>query len=230
MGQPGTDYISMHNEMVEWINAEQQERGVDFAVINGDLFHDDVSFLAPVKSQWDNLNMPYHVTHGNHDMTDESNWQATFKKPWDYGFVQKGVAFMVLNTADEKGKYISPDVETTRRLLAQYAKPKHLFVFMHITPVKWTNAGIDAPEVVSLFSQQKNLKAVFHGHDHNEDAVKEKNGRPYFFDSHVGGNWGTEYRGYRVLEIMNNGDILTFQVNPATRQQVNNTVLRKQLH
>ncbi|MCW3113665.1 MAG: transcriptional regulator, partial [Segetibacter sp.] len=60
-----------------------------------------------------------------------------------------------------------------------------------------------------------------HGHDHDQDNVKERDGQLYFFDSHVSGNWGTAYRGYRVLEVMKNGDILTYQMNPAKQQQVN---------
>ncbi len=128
-------------------------------------------------------------------------------------------------TVDENGKYISPGIETTRQLLSQYKKNKQLFVFMHITPVKWTGAGIDAPEVVNMFSQQANLKAIFHGHDHDQDNMKQKDGRLYFFDSHVGGSWGTAYRGYRVLEIMKNGDVLTYQMNPAANEQVNNQKL-----
>jgi len=45
----------------------------------------------------------------------------------------------------------------------------------------------------------KNIKAVFHGHEHDQDGVAMENGIPYLFDSHIGGNWGTSYRGFRVL-------------------------------
>jgi hypothetical protein len=76
-----------------------------------------------------------------------------------------------------------------------------------------------------MFNKQNNLKAVFHGHDHDQDNVKENEGRFYFFDSHVSGNWGTKYRGYRVLEIMNNGDIVTYQMNPANSEKINNKQL-----
>lgn len=220
-GQPKTMYAAMHDEMITWLNAEKEQRGVDFSFINGDLFHDDPGFLEPVKMHWNKLSMPYYVSHGNHDMIDENTWNKTWNHNWDYGFDKKGVGFVVLNTADDKGTYISPEIEKTRQLLKQYEQHKQVFVFMHITPVKWTNAGIDAPEIVNLFTQQANLKAIFHGHDHDQDNVKEKEGRFYFFDSHVGGSWGTEYRGYRVLEIMKNGDILTYQMNPAKNEKIN---------
>jgi hypothetical protein len=54
----GTQYETQHDQMIQWINAEKTNWGIDFTVINGDLFHDDVSFLEPVKQRWDNLVMP----------------------------------------------------------------------------------------------------------------------------------------------------------------------------
>jgi hypothetical protein len=224
-GQPQTEYSARHSDMVSWINAENAARGVDFAFINGDLFHNDITFLAPVKKHWDQLSMPYYVSHGNHDMIDEENWTKTWNNSWHYGFEKKDIGFVVLNTADEKGTYISPDVEKTRQLLKKYEQHKQLFVFMHITPIKWTDNGIDSREVVNLFNNQANLKAIFNGHDHDEDNVKEKNGRHYFFDSHIAGNWGTKYQGYRILEVMKNGYILTYQMNPAKKEKVNSNEL-----
>ncbi|MEP6583968.1 MAG: hypothetical protein ABJA90_06865, partial [Ginsengibacter sp.] len=63
-GQENTAYELLHDQMVQWINAEKKNRGLDFTVINGDLFHNDVSFLPVVKSKWDQLKMPYYVSHG----------------------------------------------------------------------------------------------------------------------------------------------------------------------
>ncbi len=224
-GEPKTAYEERHSEMVRLFNAEKAGRGVDFAFINGDLIHNDVAFFQPMKKHWDTLSMPYYVSHGNHDMVDEETWVKTFNNGWHYGFDKKDIGFVVLNTADVKGTYISPDVEKTRELLKQYEKHKQLFVFMHITPIKWTTHGIDCPEIVELFNKQANLKAVFHGHDHDQDNVKENKGRCYFFDSHISGSWGTDYYGYRILEVMDNGDILTYQINPETRAQVNSRKL-----
>jgi hypothetical protein len=224
-GQPETEYVARHSEMVSWLNAEKAGRGVDFAFINGDLFHNDVSYLEPVKKNWDKLTMPYYVSHGNHDMVTEEAWMKTWNNGWHYGFEKKDIGFVVLNTADEKGTYISPDVEKTRQLLKKYEQHKQLFVFMHITPIKWTDNAINCTEVVDLFNNQANLKAIFHGHDHDQDNVKENKGRYYFFDSHIAGNWGTKYQGYRILEVMKNRDILTYQMNPAKKEKVNSREL-----
>src|SRR5207249_1079970 len=99
-GQPETQYESYHNEMIKWINEEQTRKGLDFTFINGDLFHDDITFLARAKRKWDNLAMPYYVSHGNHDITDEARWQQIWKIPWNFTFEKYDAAFIVLNTSD----------------------------------------------------------------------------------------------------------------------------------
>lgn len=225
-GQPGTQYEQYHDEMIAWINAEKKARGVDFAMINGDLFHNDVAFLSQVKKKWDALDMPYYVSHGNHDYTDEPNWQQTWNMPWHFAFEKKDISFLVLNTADDKGKYICPDLNWTKEQLALHQNKKQLFIFMHITPFNWTENGNPCPELVEVFNQQSNLKAVFHGHDHDQDNVKENNSKFYFFDSHVAGNWGTDYRGYRIVEVLKSGEVLTYQMNPSTKEHMNRNNIR----
>ncbi len=220
-GQPGTDYEAMHDEMLTWLNAEKRGRGVDFTVINGDLFHDDPSMLPVIKKKYDMLTMPYYVSHGNHDQINEAGWNGAWGMNWHYSFVRDDAAFIVLNTADDAGKYICPDLAFAKAELLKYADHKQLFVFMHITPIDWTKHAIKCPELIEMFDKQANLKAIFHGHDHDQDNVKENNGKHYFFDAHIAGNWGTDYRGYRIVEIMKSGDILTYQMNPASQTKVN---------
>lgn len=220
-GEPNTKYEQLHDEMIAWLNAEKEQRGVDFSVINGDLFHNDAAFLPIVKSKYDKLKMPYYVSHGNHDQTDAVTWEKTWNIPLHYAFEKKDAAFLILNTADEKGKYICPDLQWTKENLTRYSLKKQLFVFMHITPVKWTDNAIDCPELLELFSKQSNLKAVFHGHDHDQDGAKEKDGKHYFFDSHIAGSWGTAYHGYRIVEVLTDGKILTYQMNPSSTEKVN---------
>lgn len=224
-GQTNTEYEKYHDEMVSWINTEKKGRGVDFTMINGDLFHNEIEFLPQVKSKWDQLTMPYYVSHGNHDETEEAHWEQTWNMPWHYTFEKKEAAFLVLNSADTKGNYVCPNLSWCNEQLIKYQHKKQLFVFMHITPFNWTKGGLPCPDLVKLFDNQVNLKAVFHGHDHDMDAVKENNGKYYFFDSHIAGNWGTEYRGYRIVEVLKNGETLTYQMNPTTLLRQNENTI-----
>jgi hypothetical protein len=68
--------------------------------------------------------------------------------------------------------------------------------------------------------KQQNLRAVFHGHEHDQDGIKWQDGIPYLFDSHVGGNWGTPYKGFRVVEMQKDGSILTWIMNPTEKINV----------
>ncbi len=214
-GQPGTDYDYHHNNMIRWLNEEQRQRGLDFSVINGDLFHNDPQFLPNVKKKWDQLNMPYWVSHGNHDMIDEVKWKATWGTGWYHQFEKNDVGFVILNTADDKGNYLCPDLEWTQKELERLQSKKIVFVIMHITPFNWVSYAINCQELVNIFNQYPNLKGIFHGHNHDQDNVKENAGKHYFFDSHIAGDWGTAYRGYRIVEVLDDDRVLTYQMNAA---------------
>lgn len=221
-GQPNTAYEKLHDNIIGWLNKEHADRGLAFTILNGDTIHDDPAHLPSATEKWKSLKMPLYVSHGNHDRVDELTWKAAWGYPLNYTF-EKGedIAFIVLDTATIKGEYVCPDIRWAEQQLIKYKNKKHLFAIMHITPYKWTGAGIDCPDITALFNKQQNLKATFHGHDHDEDSVKESQGKHYFFDSHVAGNWGTEYHGYRIVEVLKNGDILTYQMNGAINSRVN---------
>ncbi len=220
-GEPGTDFDYFHGNMIRWLNEEKRKRGLDFAVINGDLFHNNPAFLPLVKKKWDALTMPYYVSHGNHDMIDEAGWKNNWGTGWHHSFETDEAGFIILNTADDHGTYICPDLEWTKKAFERFGSKRNVFVFMHITPVKWTRFGIECPELLAVFDQYPNLKAIFHGHDHDQDDVKVYRGKHYFFDSHLGGSWGTEYHGYRIVELLDDGRILSYQMNAAGMQEMN---------
>ena len=44
-----------------------------------------------------------------------------------------------------------------------------------------------------------------------------QNGLPFIFDSHIGGSWGTDYKGFRVVEILKDNKLLTYMMNPSVK-------------
>lgn len=44
---------------------------------------------------------------------------------------------------------------------------------------------------------------------------------PHLYDSHIGGNWGTSYKGFRIVEVLKDNTIQTYVMNPVSK--VNNT-------
>lgn len=220
-GQPDTDYELFHADIIRWLNREKLQKGLDFVVFNGDLIHDDPTLLFDVKTVLKKLSMPFFVTRGNHDKVALDVWKSTWGYPTNHSFEKGDYAFILGDTSNEKGQYLCPDVNWLRSELEKYSAKKGIFVFLHITPSKWTAHGVQCDEVLQLFEKTPNVKAIFNGHDHDEDDKKMGGGKPYFFDGHFGGSWGTTYKGYRIVEIDKDGAWKSYQYNPAAAPIIN---------
>lgn len=226
-GQPGTDYKAFHTDLISWINQEKVQKGVDFTVINGDLIHDDPTLMYDIKSTLENLRVPFYVTRGNHDRVGLDVWQSTWGYPTNHSFAKGEYAFILGDTSNEKGEYLCPDINFLRSEIAKYSTAKGIYIFLHITPEKWTDNAVDCKEVTDLFAKTPNVKAIFHGHDHDQDGQKTLNKKPYFFDGHFGGSWGTTYKGYRVVEIYQDETWQTYQYNPTAAPVLNSFTGKK---
>lgn len=213
-GQPETDYKGFHEQMIFWLNEEARGKGLDFVVFNGDLIHDDVNFLPQAKEHYQGLEVPFYVTQGNHDHATPSVW----KKTWGYEVnseVEKGeYAFLLGTTSNQAGEYLCADESWLKSCLKRHRSKQWVFVFLHISQAGFTRHGITCSGVTRLLDKTENVAAVFHGHDHDLDHVIFSNGRAYLFDGHLGGSWGTNYRGYRIVEIDREGGVRSYQCDP----------------
>lgn len=216
-GQPKTLFDELIDKMTSQVNAFHQSNPLDFCVINGDIIHNEKPFMPLAKQKLDQLIMPYYVTRGNHDMLSDTEWKSTWATPLNQTIVVKKTAFLLGDTSNEKGEYLSPDLNWLKDSLDKHARRKQVFLFLHIPQAKWTVNGIDTPAFFELVKNYSNIKAVFHGHEHDQDGVRMRDNIPYLFDSHIGGNWGTEYKGFRVVELMNDGSMITYMMNPVEK-------------
>jgi len=116
----------------------------------------------------------------------------------------------------QKKSPASPDYNTPPTI-------KIVFVVLHIAPVKWLkeDPSMDCTEVVKLLHAYPNVKAAFHGHDHYKDGVRYTDQLPHFFDSHIGGDWRTAYKGYRIVEVAEDHTLFTYQVNASQNPVLN---------
>jgi 3',5'-cyclic AMP phosphodiesterase CpdA len=216
-GQPKTTWENDYTSIVQHINKQHKRHRLKACIINGDVIHNDPAMLPLAKQHLDNLKMPYYVTQGNHDMVNEEVWQKTWNMPFNHSFVVDNQVFLLATTSNEKGEYLCPDLDWMRAQLQKYKDAPNVFIAIHITPVKWTDNGKDCPEFINLLKEYKNVRAVFNGHDHDQDDMKEREGIPFLFDSHIGGNWGTAYKGFRMVEVMGDNTIATYILNPGTK-------------
>lgn len=225
-GQPNTDYKKDHENIVRWLNEAHEQSPLDFVIINGDLVHDQPELLAVVKKEhYDHLKVPFYALPGNHDLADTALWKSVFGYEDNYSFTKNQVGFVLANTSDTKGKYLCPDNVFLKKELDKLSALKTVFVVLHIPPHSWVpeTPFIDCPDTISLLHSFPNVKAVFHGHDHSLDSVFYTSKLPHFFDAHIGGRWGTSYKGYRIVEVDESDKISTFQVN-ASRSPVLNEI------
>ena len=216
-GQPGTEYEKFFEEIVTHINDSHAEKPFDFCVVNGDIVHDEKAFFPAAKRALDKLAPRYYVSQGNHDNVTAAEWNNIWQMPVNTDFTINRNSVLIGTTSDEKGTYLCPDITWFAEKLEQHKKSRNIFIFIHINPGKQTKHAVDCPEFFELLSKHKNVKAVFNGHDHDEDNVKMKNGVPFVFDAHFGGNWGTSYRGYRVVELFKDNSMLTYILNPTSK-------------
>jgi len=227
-GQAGTDYALHTGNMVKWLNEDHAKNYFDFVIINGDLVHNQPELLPEIKNNYlDKLSVPYYTIPGNHDFADAQVWKNVFGYEDRYSFDHGDIAFVLANTADTKGEYVCPDNAFIKSALDKFTDKKIVFVVLHIPPVQWIKTEADiflnCPDTVGLLHGYPNIKAVFHGHDHLLDGVRYTGRLPHFFDSHIGGDWGTIYRGYRVFEVADDHSIYTYQVNASQNPVLNST-------
>ncbi len=219
-GQPNTSYREMTQTILKQLNRFHNEFPLSFCVFNGDLIHDDSSFLSQLKNEFMQLGMDWYVTRGNHDQVDGKMWIDTFGYPLNHTVQQQQATLILADTSNQKGEYLSPNLEWLKQQLDRSSKSKHVFLFLHIPQAPWTKNSVDTPAFFDLVRKYPNIRAVFHGHEHDQDGIRTEAAIPYIFDAHVGGNWGTPYRGFRVVEILKNNNLVSYMMNPTEKIKI----------
>lgn len=213
-GEKNTPYDEYFETLVTRINDEHLVRPFNFCMFNGDIIHDNKAFFSPAKTALDKLKVKYYVSQGNHDHVAAQEWEDIWGIPVNHDFKINKNSFLIATTSNEAGTYLCPDLDWLKEKLKKHRRQHNIFLFLHINPGKLTKYGVDCPAFFELLAQHKNVRAVFNGHDHDEEGVKMKQEIPFLFDAHFGGSWGTSYRGYRIVELAEDNSIITYLMNP----------------
>jgi len=217
-GEPNTPYEQYFNDLKAAFSKVQAQTPCEFFVLNGDVIHNDPAFLQPAAQLFQTIHPKVFATRGNHDRVTPEAWQQAWGNPLQHEQVINGTVLLFGDTSNIKGDFLAPDLQWFEERLEANKKAKAIFIFIHITPVKWTEFAADSPAFAALLRKYPNVKAVFNGHDHDQDNVKLLDNKlPFLFDSHIGGSWGTKYHGFRIVELKDDGSLLTYMMNPDTR-------------
>ncbi|HEX5790767.1 MAG TPA: metallophosphoesterase [Luteolibacter sp.] len=240
-GQNNTPFDQMSGDLVRWINEEKRGKGLDALFLNGDLSNNSTAALLALRDgHLSKLQVPYYAIKGNHDFVDGQPGSPTesWEKIWGYPSnrtVKIGdfVFVMADTTAPAKANvYLAADIGWLKAQFEAHRKAPAIFAMIHIQQRAhkvdgWPQHGVSDKEempkaeaVMDLLEATPNVRAVFHGHNHLETSVYVSGERRYFFDSHVGGNWGAK-KGYRIVEIYEDHRMLTYQINAEDRLELN---------
>ncbi|MDP6526478.1 MAG: metallophosphoesterase [Kiritimatiellia bacterium] len=225
-GQVDTDYHNTTAALVAALNEEAGGRGLNAVFLNGDLVHDTANMYGELKDALKRLSTPVYVTKGNHDFaTPEHSWKDAWGYPSNHTVDMGDLAFVLADTSAgaDGGIYRPADVNWLTEELERLQKKTMIFVMLHIAQrpryiqgwPKWGIRDKDAEAgqaVMTLLESCSNVKAIFHGHNHNETGVYRSGGKKYFFDSHIGGSFGNK-KGYRIVEIDAKNAVTTYQYN-----------------
>lgn len=145
----------------------------------------------------ESLEMPFFFVPGNHDVGWEGRvpeaWRRRFG-PTYYHFVYKDVLFLCLNSVDidPQAKVMITDeqVAWARRVLAENAKVRWTFVFMHV-PAFRGETVLERRSNWGPIEQALGDRpfTVFAGHEHRYERL-ERNGREYIILATTGGVTG----------------------------------------
>ncbi|MFB6455304.1 metallophosphoesterase family protein [Chitinophaga sp. Hz27] len=217
-GEPNTPYEQYFLDLKKAFDAVHQQTPCDCFILNGDVIHNEPTLLDPAVKLFKTIHPTVFATRGNHDRVTDASWEKNWGFPLNFEKKIKNQVLLFGDTSNLAGDFLTPNVAWFAQKLEEHKNAQNIFIFLHITPVKWTEFGASSPEFASLIKKYPNVKAIFNGHDHDQDSVKLlEDTIPFLFDSHIGGSWGTKYHGFRIVELKEDNSMLTYMMNPYER-------------
>lgn len=217
-GEADTDYAMHTRNFVSAFQDFQKSNPCAFLVLNGDIIHDEPRFLPKAYDALKDIHDKLYVTQGNHDRVSDSVWLDTWKQAVNSDFTMDDMAFIFGTTSDIVGSLKCPDLDFLRASLEKYKSKSHVFIFWHIHPHSPSMGCTES--VKEVLKDYTNVRAVFNGHDHNEEGIRNIESVPYMFDGRLGGSWGSFDRNFRIIE-MTRSQIITYLMTPMTRKMLN---------
>jgi 3',5'-cyclic AMP phosphodiesterase CpdA len=246
-GQPKTPFEEMTKDLITWVKREKQEKGLDALFLNGDLSHDSADALLALRDRhFPAMPVPCYAIKGNHDFVDgqpgspAESWETIWGYPANHTVTLGDFAFIMADTSAPAASnvYRAVDLGWLKTQLEAHRHAPAILLMIHIAQRAhgvdgWPKHGLhdeaERPKgeaVMALLESTPNVVAVFHGHNHLETGAYVSGERRYFFDSHVGGNWGAK-RGYRIVEVYQDHGMMTYQFDAEDDRVTNRNTLER---
>lgn len=185
---------------------EEKTKGMNFFISNGDLVHDDPSYLQTIKNKFDEVGVPYYVTYGNHDRATEQQWYDVWGYNRNTDFAFGDYAFILPNTSNEVGARLPADHEWAEQKLDQYADKKGIFMVAHVPQTtRWRNSA-DAIAVRNVLKQAKNFIGSIHSHVHGAITTERIDDLIFSMTGHFA-HYGRNFYSIRRFEVIEDGII-----------------------
>jgi 3',5'-cyclic-AMP phosphodiesterase len=229
-------YPERTEKLISWLNKETKSKLTDFIVFNGDLVTNNPENLLLLKEKFSEINGEYFVVHGNHDHCSEEHWKSLWGYNRNHSFSLGDYGIVLLNSANENGNYECADHEWLKSQFKFFNDKTGILVFCHIFQHgQGIPFGLDCPLITDVMTAADNLKMVTYSHTHRLDchypiiksaypAAKNCEQLNTFFTGSFC-SWGLPYIGYRVIEIYDNDQILTYAFDPENKLVINYNLL-----
>ena len=143
---------------------------IDFVILAGDATeYDFASELDTVKAIMDQLDVPYHIIPGNHELKWSASGGEKFKKLFGddkFNALHGGYRFIGVNQGPlmrmGEGFIAREDLDWTQKQLKKIPKGQPVFFVTHYPIDKTVTNSYDFLEIVKHY----NVQAIMHGHGH----------------------------------------------------------------
>lgn len=215
---PTTEMGKYQNRMqlvIDNIIDEEQSNGLDFLIGNGDIVHSSSSdysnseeMLEVVLSDYfSQINIPYYLTPGNHDLIDNSTWYNLVGRNRSTAFEYGDFGFILLDSSDTDGaRQKCLDESFLNDKLNEYSDKKGVFFVSHVPRYDGNfhaeeyAKSPDCDPIMQALINAKNVILMQSGHFHRLDSKDVQTDVPLYFGGHVS-NYGVKYYGYRTFDV-----------------------------
>lgn len=197
------DTHRFYDETELFVSKVNNNLSVDFVIHVGDI----ADFGLPKQYLWGNsllmnLNCPYFVVIGNHDLV--GNGLNAYKEMFgslNFSFIYDSIKFIFLNTNSREFKFNGtvPDILWLDNQLKPSTDFTKTIVIFHVPP---TDGDFDASlEDVfhNTLARYNNVLFTVHGHLHHYEIYE-----PYADSITYVNVYGVEHRKYNLIKILNN--------------------------